>query len=129
MYRSLAAAGALVVFAAGSANAQMGQMPKPEGKEVTITGHVIDVSCKFGQGLSGEAMHRVCSQVCGDKGLPLAILTDDGKLYIPTTPQMPGEGQNKKLREFAEQEVTVTGTAFAAGGATAIQIAKITKKA
>jgi anti-sigma factor RsiW len=52
----------------------------------------------------------------------------DGTLYLPTTAAMPGEGQNGRLKEFAEQEVTVTGTVFPAGGASAIQIASIRRK-
>ena len=51
----------------------------PAGRDVTVTGMVVDVSCKFGQGLSG-ADHRMCAQVCADKGIPLAILGDDGKI-------------------------------------------------
>lgn len=96
----------------------------PAGREVTVTGMVVDVSCKFGQGLSG-AEHRMCAQVCADKGIPLAILGDDGKLYIPTSTAMPGEAQNARLKEHAEHRVTVTGKAFPAGGAQALQIASI----
>lgn len=99
-------------------------MEMPKSKDVKITGTVVDVSCKFGQGLTGEE-HRMCAQVCADRGLPLAILTDDGKLYIPTSAGMPGDAQNGRLKEFAEHRVTVQGKAFAAGGAQAIQIASI----
>jgi len=99
-------------------------MEMPKGKDVKITGTVVDVSCKFGQGLTGES-HRMCAQVCADRGLPLAILTDDGKLYIPTSAGMPGDAQNGRLKDFAEHRVTVEGKAFAAGGAQAIQIAAI----
>ncbi len=110
-----------------AAHAQsMPGMKAPAGKDATISGIVVDVSCKFGQGLGGPD-HKMCSEVCADKGLPLAILTNDGKLYIPTTSAMPGEGQNGKLRAFAEQRVTVKGKVFEAGGAKAIQIASITK--
>jgi hypothetical protein len=111
---------------ASRADAQ-GQMNAPEGRDVTVTGTVIDVSCKFGQGLTG-AEHRMCAQVCADKGIPLAILGSDGVLYIPTTAAMPGDGQNPRLRDFAEQQVTVRGKAFAAGGAQAIQIASIARR-
>lgn len=97
----------------------------PVGKEITVTGTVIDVSCKFGQGLTGAA-HVMCSQICADHGLPLAILGTDGKLYIPTSAGMPGDGQNARLREFAEQRVTIHGKAFRAAGATAVQISSIT---
>ena len=102
-------------------------MQAPKGTQRTITGTVVDVSCKFGPGLSGND-HRMCAQVCADKGIPLAILGADGTLYLPTSAAMPGDGQNARLKEFAEQEVTVTGTVFPAGGASAIQIASIRRK-
>lgn len=101
----------------------MGKMPV--GKVATITGTVIDVSCKFGNGLSG-AEHQMCSQVCADNGLPLAILGSDGKLYVPATAAMPGKGQNARLRAFAEQKVSVRGKVFAAAGAQVVQIETIT---
>jgi hypothetical protein len=101
-------------------------MKAPPSKEATVTGTVVDVSCKFGQGLTGQE-HRMCAQVCADKGIPLAILGDDGKLYLPTSASMPGEAQNGRLKEFAEQRVTVTGKLFDAGGANAIQIASVKK--
>jgi len=41
---------------------------------------------------------------------------------------MPGEGQNDQLKEFAEQQVRVTGTVFPAGGANAIWIESIAQK-
>src|SRR5713101_8687310 len=107
---------------AGARAAAAQAMQHPTGTTRTISGTVVDVSCKFGQGLSGDS-HRQCAQICADKGIPLAILGKDGKLYIPTSTAMPGDGQNDRLKEFAEQQVTVTGTVFPAGGANAIQIA------
>lgn len=108
------------------ATAQGMEMHKPESKAVTVTGVVVDVSCKFGQGLTGD-QHRMCAQVCADRGIPLAILGDDGTLYIPTSAGMPGDGQNARLKEFAEQRVTVKGKAFAAGGARALEIESVKK--
>jgi hypothetical protein len=115
---------AIAVSAPTTLQAQGQQMKAPTSREATVTGTVIDVSCKFGQGLTG-ADHRMCAQVCSDKGLPLAILGNDGKLYIPTSSAMPGDPQNGRLKEVAEQKVTVKGKVFAAGGAQAIQIASI----
>lgn len=115
---------AIAVSSPATLQAQGQQMKAPPSREATVTGTVIDVSCKFGQGLTG-ADHRMCAQVCGDKGIPLAILGTDGKLYIPTSSAMPGDPQNGRLKEFAEQKVTVKGKVFAAGGAQAIQIASI----
>lgn len=124
---SLAAAAALVTLLATPVAAQEKDkmaMKPPAGREQTVTGTVVDVSCKFGQGLAG-AEHRMCAQVCADKGIPLAILGDDGKLYIPTSNAMPGDGQNGLLKEHAEHRVTVKGKVFPAGGAQAIQIGTI----
>ncbi len=122
-----AIAGGLSLAGAGIAVAQAMPMHHPKGTQRTITGTVVDVSCKFGQGLSGDS-HRQCAQICAGKGIPLAILGKDGKLYIPTSTAMPGDGQNDRVKEFAEQEVTVSGTVFPAGGANAIQIASIERK-
>jgi type 1 fimbria pilin len=122
-----AIAGGLSLASTSNARAQAMPMQHPKGSQRTITGTVVDVSCRFGQGLSGDS-HRQCAQICADKGIPLAILGTDGKLYIPTSTAMPGDGQNGRLKEFAEQQVTVTGTVFPAGGANAIQIASIERK-
>lgn len=101
-------------------------MKTPPSRDATVTGTVVDVSCKFGQGLSG-AEHRMCAEVCADKGIPLALLADDGTLYVPTSAAMPGDDQNPRLKPFAEQRVTVSGKVFEAGGAKGIQIASVRK--
>ncbi len=115
--------GALVALALPTtATAQM--TDRPEGKEMTISGTVIDLSCKFAFNLTG-AEHRMCAQVCADAGVPLAILGDDGTLYLPVSSGMPGSSQNTQLKPHAEHKVTVKGMVFEAGGAMAIQIASI----
>lgn len=124
MKRLVSSLGALALVAVlpAAAHAQMGNMP--EGEEVTVRGTVIDLDCKFRNGLSGEG-HRMCAEVCADAGLPLAILGDDGKLYMPVGGGMPGQPvseHNKGLKEFAEQHVVVRGKAFQAGGAYALVI-------
>jgi hypothetical protein len=127
--RLLGSLGAVILLAAlpDSLTAQEKMATKaPPSRDATITGTVVDVSCKFGQGLSG-AEHRMCAEVCADKGIPLAILAEDGTLYLPTSAAMPGDGQNSRLKSFAEQRVTVSGKVFDAGGAKAIQITTIKK--
>ena len=124
-----AVAAGLTLASTGTAVAQqpMTGMQHPKGTQRTISGTVVDVSCRFGLGLMGND-HRMCAQVCAGKGIPLAILGSDGKLYLPTSTAMPGDGQNDRLKDFAEQRVTVTGMVFPAGGASAIQIATIQRK-
>ena len=125
VFSGLSALAMMAMVLPALAQAQMGEAPESETK--TISGTVVDLSCKFGHGLSG-ADHRMCSQVCADKGIPLAILGSDGNLYLPITADMPGASQNDLLKEYAEQEVTVTGAVFAAGGASAIRIEKVESK-
>lgn len=129
MKRIIPSIGALALVALVlpvAANAQ--DMPKPpEGHAATVSGTVIDLSCKFRHNLTGEEMHRMCAQVCADRGIPLAILGDDGTLYMPVSAGMPGDSQNAALREYAEQKVRVSGTVFEAGGAKAIEIENITR--
>ena len=124
MKRLISAAGAVfgLLLIAAPAQAQMGDAP--EWHEITVTGQVIDISCKFGHGLAGD-QHRMCSQVCADKGIPLAILTSEGELLIPVSEGMPGESENGRLREFAEQTVRIHGTVFEAGGAKVIMIESV----
>ena len=126
MKRLISAAGAVfgLLLIAAPAQAQMGNAP--EGHEMTVTGQVIDISCKFGHGLAGD-QHRMCSQVCADKGIPLAILTSEGELLIPVSEGMPGESENGRLREFAEQTVTIHGTVYEAGGAKVIKIESVSR--
>ncbi len=123
VFAGLTALALMAIILPASAQAQM---EAPSSEVQTISGTVVDLSCKFGHGLSGKD-HRMCSQVCADKGIPLAILSDDGKLYLPITADMPGSSSNDQLKEFAEQEVTVTGKVFSAGGASAIRIDEIKK--
>ena len=113
---------AVVTVFASPAQAQMSDGPK--GRDATITGTVIDLSCKFGFGLTGND-HRMCAQVCADNGIPLVILTDDGRLYIPVSAGMPGSSENERLKEFAEQKVRVRGKVFEAGGAQAVRIESV----
>ncbi len=124
--RILAGLSALALMAIILPASAQAQMEAPSYEVQTITGTVVDLSCKFGHGLSG-ADHRMCAQVCADKGIPLVILGSDGKLYLPITADMPGSSSNDQLKEYAEQEVTVTGQVFSAGGASAIRIDEIKK--
>ncbi len=124
--RILAGLSALALMAIILPASAQAQMEAPSFEVQTITGTVVDLSCKFGHGLTG-ADHRMCAQVCADKGIPLAILGSDGQLYLPITADMPGSSSNDQLKEYAEQEVTVTGKVFSAGGASAIRIDEIKK--
>ena len=95
----------------------------PAGRQMTITGTVVDVSCLVGSGATGDS-HRACAQTCADGGLPLAILSSDGNVYMPLA-GAPGQGQNARLREHAEHRVRVTGQVISNHGVRGIKIESI----
>lgn len=98
----------------------------PEGKAVTLTATVVDLSCKIMNNASGPD-HVQCAQICADKGQPLGLITDDGTFYVPLNTGMGADGENKRLRPFAEQRVKVTGRLINRGGMNAIAIDEIEK--
>jgi hypothetical protein len=105
--------------------AQRGAAPD-QGETVTLTAQVIDVSCKFIQNASG-ADHKMCAEVCADKGQPLGLLTSDGRFLLPVNAGMGAAGENARLKPFAEQNVRVTGKVQKRAGLEVIVIEKIAK--
>ena len=94
------------------------------GKAMTIKGYVLDSACAFTKGLK-KPVSKDCAVACAKAGSPLAILGDDGTLYLPISDATPPTGQNEKLLPFAGEKVSVTGKVFASGGSHAIVIEKI----
>ncbi len=119
--RMLASTAALALFAlplrAQAAAAGGG------GDQVTLTGQVIDVNCYSTHQLSG-AQHKTCAVACANKGVSLAILTNDGTIYMAVSSK-PADPQNSRLVSFAEGKVKVTGTHRMASGLHTIEIATI----
>lgn len=93
---------------------------QPAGDEVTITGQVIDLNCFTMKGASGPS-HKACAVACAKAGVPLAILSSDGTIYMPVSSK-PADPQNSRLVDFAESKVKVTGTHKFANGLHMIEI-------
>ena len=107
-----------------SAQPVSAQMSAAEGTPITLTASVVDLSCNAVYGLAG-ADHRMCAQVCFDQGVPLALLGEDGTLYVPVTMAMGQERGDKDLRGHAEHTVNVTGKVISRGGLNTILIESI----
>jgi hypothetical protein len=57
-------------------------MGKPvEGKPITVTGEVIDLSCYLQVGKHGDK-HRDCGTKCAKNGQPVGLLAADGSVYM-----------------------------------------------
>ena len=96
------------LFAAVTAAAFVVALGAPAfAKEATIKGEVVDQTCYMkDQAKTGEA-HKDCAATCAKKGAPMAILTEDGKLY-----QITGglaADNNAKLVAHVSHTVEVTG--------------------
>ena len=111
-------------FVALAAKPVSAQMTPAEGREVSFTATVVDLSCKTVYDLSG-ADHRMCAQACFDQGIPLALLSERGTLYVPVTMAMGQERGDKNLRGHAEHEVRVTGKVIERAGLNTILIESI----
>ena len=52
-----------------------------DGKVTTLVGEIIDYSCYLQLGKHGT-LHRDCGQKCLKAGMPIGLLTKDGKIYL-----------------------------------------------
>ena len=94
-----------------------------EGRPLTITGEVVDVSCYTQMGKRGEA-HKKCGAMCVRNGEPVGIVTADNTLYLllPEAhhPRRDAKASQASLaEEYAEKmgtTVTVSGMATEHGG-------------
>ena len=91
-----------------------------EGKPLTVTGEVVDVSCYTQLGKRGPA-HKACGAKCVANGEPAGLLTADGTLYIllPEPHHPRRDGQASIAKEFSEKmgdTVTLSGMATDHGG-------------
>ena len=80
---------------------------QPKGKSIAATGELIDMWCYYEGGDHGPS-HKACATACAKSGMPLAILGDDGKIYMLASPK-PADPQNSRLVDFTEAKVKVTG--------------------
>jgi len=111
--------------------ASVGGQPRA-GKTATIVGEVLDLSCYWQLGKHG-AKHRDCGQKCLRNGMPIGLLTKEGKLYL-----LMEEEHNQRrdgmtnFREAAIENMAyvmeITGTLSEVDGQRAIFVTGYVKK-
>ncbi|HXV85544.1 MAG TPA: hypothetical protein VD793_02540 [Gemmatimonadales bacterium] len=126
MFKQLLATLATGAVLAGAAPATAEAQAVPEGQDMTITGTVVDVTCKFAKGAQGSG-HRQCGVVCANAGLPLAILADDGTLYIPLGADA-GQAGAVDLKPHVDHNVTIKGKVFSSGNAKGIMVSELSMR-
>ena len=73
----------------------------------TLTGEILDLACYISKGAKGPA-HKRCAQTCAEHGMPLGLLTEDGKVYV----LYPKHGKEKSfdaVKELAGSDAKLVG--------------------
>lgn len=96
----------------------------------TVTGQIIDQQCYMKDMANNKGNdHKMpadmagCAAMCAKKGMPMALLTSDGKVYTIT-----GElaaNMNAKLVPHISHTVSITGDVTTAEGKNAISAAEL----
>jgi hypothetical protein len=96
----------------------------------TVTGKLIDQSCYDHDKTATGNDHKMggkdvagCAAMCAKKGLPVALLTSDGKVY--TVKGGLAADNNAKLVAHMGHTVSITGDVATAAGAMSITAAEL----
>ncbi|MFN8178351.1 MAG: hypothetical protein U0167_10490 [bacterium] len=94
---------------------------EPEAaKSMTVTGEIVDLGCYLGHGAKG-ASHKDCATKCIAGGMPMGVLTKEGKLYLLVMSHDNAEPFTK-AKDMAAEEVKVTGPVSKRSGMEAIEV-------
>lgn len=92
----------------------------------TISGLVRDIACPIQNAQStARRFNRDCALACVRQGSPLAVLTDDGTMYLPISASMPDTDQRARLMPFVGKYVRVVGDVYNRSGSHAIVIKQV----
>jgi hypothetical protein len=97
-----------------------GMKMEAAGPPKTISGELVDMGCYMGHGAKG-AGHIACATKCINGGMPMGLLTSDGKLYLLTMNHDNADPYNK-IKEYAGKTVAVTGAMMERSGMKAIDV-------
>ena len=93
------------------------------GKQVTVKGEVLDMTCYLDHGAKGEK-HAQCASTCISSGLPVGLKGEDGKTYLLVGDHKP---LNSTLADQAGKTITVKGKLASRDGIHMIENAEIVK--
>ena len=87
---------------------------------VTVKGEVLDMSCYIAHGAKGED-HAGCAKKCVKGGQPMGLLAADGTVYLLYAGH-DDASPYEKTKDFAGQQVEVTGKAATKAGIKGIEV-------
>lgn len=92
-------------------------------QQVTVQGEIVDLGCYLGHGAKGKD-HQSCALKCIANGMPMGLLTKDGKLYLLTESHDSADPFNQ-AKQWAAEQVTVTGPMLERDGMKALQVDQV----
>ena len=111
---------AVVAFADAPKEKAKGDMAMSKAKPMMITGEIVDMGCYLADNERGEK-HVSCATKCIAKGMPMGLLTADGKRYLMTIDH-DDSAPYDKCKDWAAKQVTLTGTIAQRNGVNAIDV-------
>jgi len=100
-----------------------GLVAQHQRKPQTISGEIVCLSCYLTHDAKGEK-HLSCAVMCAKKGLPMAVLTKDGKLFVILEDHANASAY-QQAKNFAGRQVKVTGVVVTKGGVYGIAVQKV----
>lgn len=89
-------------------------------KTTTLKGEVLDMSCYMGHGAHGPG-HKMCAQMCLNKGLPAGLLTSNGQVYLLVEDHDKANAYKDVIKHAADN-VTITGRVSDKNGVQALVV-------
>ena len=112
-------------------SAQQASAQKPSAKSATAatksgswTGEILDAGCYLARGAMGPN-HAECALKCAANGMPLMLLTKEGKAVL-LTPNHDNPDAYAQLKTMAGSMATVTGSLAERGGVRGIDVTGVT---
>ena len=103
-----------------------------DGKQVTLTGEMIDTWCYVSQIMGSSEVvtgtaHHVCAVWCAAGGIPVGLLDKaDGKVYMVLSFEEDDTSvANEKILNLQSRELTVKGTTFELDGLSYLTIDEV----
>lgn len=91
-----------------------------KAKPASWTGEIVDMGCYVSNGAKGEK-HTECGMKCVANGMPMGLLTKEGKLWLLTMNHDNPDPYND-CKKWVAQTVEVTGTSASRNGVSAIDV-------
>jgi hypothetical protein len=94
--------------------------PARAQEEVTVKGEILDMTCYLSKGSKGDR-HKTCAKMCAKKGLPIGVLTDEGKVFL-LIEDHDDPDPYEAVKDLAGGQAEITGKRYSKDGIESIMV-------